>query len=104
AQAIAEGRPEANEIRLVVRGDADRVVVEVRDTGRGIAPGDLPRVLAPSFAARAGLGSGLGLTICRRLVEGLDGAIELESEPDRGTPVRVTPPTASAARDGRAPR
>ena len=67
------------------------VVVTVKDTGCGIAPGDLPRIFGRFFRAGGtrgeGGGSGLGLAIVDNLVKLHKGTVALESEPGRGTPV-----------------
>jgi signal transduction histidine kinase len=69
------------------------VVVEVTDTGVGIPPEHLPRVMDPFFTTKdEGKGTGLGLAICRRIVHGHKGAIHIDSEPGKGTTVRITLP------------
>jgi PAS domain S-box-containing protein len=76
---------------------AGRVTVEIRDTGVGIAPEDLSRVLEPFTQAshtRRGpdTGTGLGLPIVRSLVRLHGGTLEIESAPGRGTVVTVSLP------------
>ncbi|MBQ8954655.1 MAG: sensor histidine kinase, partial [Clostridia bacterium] len=65
----------------------------VRDTGIGIAPEDLPRVFEQSFTGMTGRAdkraSGIGLYLCRRVCDNLGHGIAIESEPGRGTVVRV---------------
>ena len=96
AQAIPEGRAAANEIRLTTRSnDAGLVVVEVRDTGIGIAPDLVSRIFDPFFTTKAQTtGTGLGLAICHRIVKSLGGDISVESELGRGTTFRVSLPRA----------
>ncbi|MER7274352.1 ATP-binding protein [Dactylosporangium sp. NPDC000244] len=72
-------------------------VVEVRDTGCGIAPADLPFVFQRFWRAdpardRETGGSGLGLTIARQIVLDHDGTIEVTSTPGEGSVFRVTFP------------
>jgi signal transduction histidine kinase len=72
--------------------------VEVADTGEGVERGERPRVFEPFFrgghgAARTGEGAGLGLTICRAIVEAHGGEIWL-AESSRGTRVRFSLPRA----------
>ena len=84
-------------IRLVLRTAADRAVLEVIDTGIGIAPENLERVFEPFWQAEPGVaergpGIGLGLALLRRLTWMLGGDVRVESEPGRGSVFRVTIP------------
>ncbi len=93
AQAIEEGRPEKNEIRLRSLLDGDRLAIEVQDTGSGIPPDELARVFDPFFTTKpVGAGTGLGLSICNTIVTGLGGAIEVQSAPGQGSTFRVVLP------------
>ncbi len=73
------------------------------DAGRGIPSADLTRILEPFFRVRAGdgdvAGTGLGLAICKRVIEGMGGAIRIDSPVAgaRGTRVRVTLPVPPSA-------
>ncbi len=74
------------------------VVIEVSDTGSGIRPEHIARVTDPFFTTKEeGKGTGLGLAICRRIAHEHDGKLEIESEVDRGTTVRVVLPIRSRA-------
>ncbi len=99
AQAIPEGHAAEHEIRVVTWTDpAGRAVLEVRDTGSGIAPEIADRIFDPFFTTKpSGVGTGLGLAICRGIVLGLGGEIAAESRPGRGTTMRVVLPAAPAA-------
>jgi signal transduction histidine kinase/uncharacterized membrane-anchored protein YhcB (DUF1043 family) len=70
---------------------ADRVAIEVRDEGMGIAPEDLGRVFDPYFTTRR-TGTGLGLAISRNIIEGLGGTISMSSRKGQGTDVRIELP------------
>ncbi|WP_419191862.1 ATP-binding protein [Engelhardtia mirabilis] len=82
----------------LVPGSDGQVEIEVSDTGRGIAPRDLPRIFdrlyqsADGDAAVQG-GLGLGLNLCRELVKLHGGQIEVESEVGRGSNFRFCLPT-----------
>ncbi|WP_242391964.1 hybrid sensor histidine kinase/response regulator [Anaeromyxobacter oryzisoli] len=103
AQAIREGGVAENEIAIRARRDGARVVVEIRDTGCGIAPEHLQRVFDPFFTTKApGAGIGLGLSICHHIVTGLGGEISVEPAA-RGTLVRVALPAAERAGRSAAP-
>ena len=83
---------EAEPVRLRTRRrGGDRVAIEVRDHGTGIAPEDLSRVFDPYFTTRR-TGTGLGLAISRNIVEGLGGTITVSSQKGRGTEVRIELP------------
>jgi two-component system, LuxR family, sensor kinase FixL len=69
------------------------IVVEVIDTGTGIPPEDLDRVMDPFFTTKPeGQGTGLGLAICRRIVRKHQGTLEIDSREGEGTTVRITLP------------
>lgn len=69
------------------------VAIEVRDTGVGIAADDLPHVTEPFFTTKEeGKGTGLGLPICKRIVQEHQGTFEITSELGHGTKVRVMLP------------
>jgi PAS domain S-box-containing protein len=92
---------DAGEVRLIMRPDANgRVTIEVRDTGRGIAPGHLPYIFEPFWQVDAeqrsrGGGTGLGLSVVRHLVDLLGGKIDVTSEPGVGSSFRVSIPSSS---------
>jgi signal transduction histidine kinase len=66
------------------------VVVEIRDTGAGIAPQNLNRVFDPGFTTKGvKVGTGLGLSIVRRILDEHDGNIEVESRVGEGSTFRV---------------
>ena len=98
AHALPEGKPEHNEVRLVLRrGGEGQVVAEVRDTGCGMAPEVLGRIFDPFFTTKpVGVGTGLGLALCHAFVTSMAGRIEVESQVGKGTTFRVLLPAANA--------
>ncbi len=104
AHAIAEGDAEANEVRVRSWTEHGAALAEVSDTGSGIAPEHLPRLFEPFFTTKDVGSSGLGLAICKKIVEGYGGTIACESEVGRGTRFRIVLPAAATheARAGRA--
>jgi hypothetical protein len=77
------------------RGDGQMVRVEIHDTGHGIPAENLPRIFDPFFTTKAGRkGTGLGLSVTYGIVREHGGVIEVESQPDQGTRVRLEFPVA----------
>ena len=69
------------------------VVIEFADTGLGISPEHLSKVMEPFFTTKEeGKGTGLGLAICRRAVHEHGGTIHITSEVGTGTTVRIALP------------
>lgn len=75
-------------VRVSLSGLEEEAVVTVSDTGRGISPENLPNIFRPFYTTK-GSGTGLGLSLARRIVEGHHGRIEVESEVGIGTEFRV---------------
>jgi len=99
AQAIEEGAAERNEISIATRATEEEVLVEVSDTGAGIAPENLERLFDPFFTTKSSSGgSGLGLSICYNIVTAYGGRIEVESKPGMGSRFTVRLPIARAPR------
>jgi signal transduction histidine kinase len=81
--------------RIVVaaeRDSGDRVAFEVRDSGPGIPPAQLPRVFDRFQKSPRSRGAGLGLAIARSLVEAHGGTIKVDSPPGGGTTIRFDLP------------
>jgi len=84
--AIDEGNVRNNQITVRSWAEAGAACVEISDTGRGIPTEDLERIFEPFFTTKsAGLGSGLGLSICRNIMAELDGSLAVQSEVGKGT-------------------
>ncbi|HSW44947.1 MAG TPA: ATP-binding protein [Phycisphaerae bacterium] len=83
--------------RLVVRcrsaDDGRLAILEMSDTGHGIAPEHLPHVFEPFYTTK-GKGTGLGLSVVARIIEAHGGSIDVTSEPGCGTLFRIELPGA----------
>src|SRR5205823_4701514 len=99
-----DAMPDGGTIELIAREEAHAAVVEVVDSGTGMPPEVRARAFEPFFTTKGELGTGLGLAQVRAAVEQHGGAIELESEPGRGTTFRLRmPPEAPAPASVEAP-
>jgi two-component system phosphate regulon sensor histidine kinase PhoR len=76
----------------IARVDAEHWLLQVTDTGRGIAPDDQARLFEPFYRAGPQAGAGLGLSIVSHLVTLMNGKIDVSSAIDRGTRLRVVLP------------
>ena len=80
-------------LSITSRVDDACAVIDVADTGTGIASENLPRIYDPFFTTKGvGQGTGLGLSIAYGVIKDHSGSIECESGPDTGTRFRVNLP------------
>lgn len=82
--------------KLVTKAYAvdDLVKIEIRDTGAGISPEDIPRIFDPFFTTKeVGRGTGLGLSVTYGIIQKHRGSIEVHSEKGVGTTFTVTLPS-----------
>ncbi|MHC4697609.1 MAG: sensor histidine kinase [Planctomycetota bacterium] len=96
-------------LSIEAEGAGDEVVIQVKDTGKGI-PGDiLPYVFDPLQTSKPANGNGLqrcaglGLTLCRDLTEENGGSIRVTSEPGKGTTFTIRLPATEPAKPQEAP-
>jgi two-component system nitrogen regulation sensor histidine kinase NtrY len=82
---------DAGEIRVSARRAPHRVVIEVADTGRGVADSDKDKLFLPYFSTK-GRGTGLGLAIVHRIVRDHDGQIHVHDNQPRGTRFEIELP------------
>ncbi len=82
-----------------VNGEQPVVRVEVEDTGEGIAPEMLGHIFDPMFTTkRMGTGAGLGLAICKQIIQQHGGTIEVSSRVHEGARFTITLPVDCRAR------
>jgi len=89
--------PAGGSVDVRIRAGA-AILLEVRDTGRGIDPSDLPHLFerfwrGDTSRARSTGGAGLGLSICKAIVDSCGGEIRVQSQPGAGTCVTVRLPS-----------
>jgi signal transduction histidine kinase len=89
-QATREG----GRIRIGVSRRGARVLLEIEDDGAGIHPEHLSQIWEPFFSTKGDAGTGLGLGICRRIVEEHGGQITVQSQPGKGATFTVELPAS----------
>ena len=86
-QAVEDG----GSIGVALHRDSSGCVIEINDNGRGIPDKEIKEVVKPFYTNKAD-GSGLGLSIVKTIMEEHDGELEIDSEPGRGTKVKLVFP------------
>lgn len=83
------------QVTLSTGVEGPEVYIRVRDTGRGIAAEVMPHITEPFFTTKGEHGSGLGLSVARKVVSSHEGRLEFASVPDAGTTVTIHLPVGS---------
>ncbi len=90
-----EAMPQGGKLTVSAAVQEGQLVLSVTDTGQGIAPEHLKSLFTPFFSTKEG-GTGLGLTICRNLIDQHQGKIDITSEVNRGTTCTIRLPLQPA--------
>ncbi len=91
-----EAIPGQGDISIRTRHDGGMVFVHIIDTGRGIPSEDLEKIFDPGSTTKGrGIGTGMGLPICRRIMESNGGEIRVESKLGKGTALTLQLPLRS---------
>ncbi|OPZ15983.1 MAG: Sensor protein ZraS [candidate division BRC1 bacterium ADurb.BinA364] len=83
-----EATDSGGRIEIETRARKNQLVVSIADTGKGIPPEVLHRVFDPFFTTKQG-GTGLGLSLSRRIIEQFGGTIDIRSQAGRGATVEI---------------
>ena len=98
AEEALAGYPGERRIHLATRAAVDGIDIEVGDSGPGITPHHLTRILDPMFTTRTAAGNrGLGLTIAHAIVRDHGGMLAVKSQPGEGAIFTLSLPLLSAA-------
>ena len=91
-----DATPAGGRVSLIARREGAGHAIEVRDTGRGIEPAELPKIFDLYYTTKPD-GTGIGLAVTQQIVTGHGGTIEVDSKPGAGTVMTVRLP---AGKDG----
>jgi signal transduction histidine kinase len=83
-----------NIVIRIVNDEGGRTLIEVSDTGRGIAPDDISKVFEPYYSTKE-TGTGLGLAIVRKVIEDHGGTVSVRSKLGGGTTFTILLPPKS---------
>ncbi|MBL8833144.1 MAG: PAS-domain containing protein [Rhodospirillales bacterium] len=100
AQQALSDRPSPRILRISAAATVDRrhVLIEIADNGAGVPEEIRERIFEPFFTTKpVGLGTGVGLSVCRGIVEGHDGTISVGVAPEGGALFSVRLPVGGAA-------
>ncbi|HKR00412.1 MAG TPA: response regulator [Pyrinomonadaceae bacterium] len=96
-----DAMPEGGRLTLRGRDENDHVLLEVSDTGVGIAPENLTKIFDPFFTTKEiGRGTGLGLAVCYGIVTEHGGRLDVQSVVGAGTTFTISLPAANPNMDG----
>jgi len=96
-----QAMPDGGMLRVRGRAEGTELVLEVADTGCGIASERLADIFSPYFTTK-GQGTGLGLATVHKIIEAHGGSISVTSEPGQGAVFRILLPVGEAGQQGAA--
>jgi signal transduction histidine kinase len=91
ARNAVEAMPKGGELKIHSTKNDKNMTIKFEDTGVGMSKKDLKRIFEPLFTTKP-RGVGLGLKICKRIIEAHKGKIEVESMKGKGSTFKVTLP------------
>ncbi|MNW05388.1 Sporulation kinase E [compost metagenome] len=86
-----EAMPDGGKLTVIVESTQPYIRIRITDTGCGIESQDLKMIGEPFFTTKES-GNGLGIMICRQIVDNHKGRFNIESEPGQGTTVEIILP------------
>jgi len=86
-----EAMKEKGIITIMLEVVENKAQLSISDTGQGISPKQMKRIFNPFYTSKE-TGTGLGLVICKRIIESNDGHIEIKSKLNKGTIVIIQLP------------
>ncbi len=100
--AEATASPEG-QVEVTASQEESHVLIRIRDNGCGIPEEYLPRIWEPFFTTKGQAGTGLGLDLCRQIVEAHGGTLTVESRVGQGTTFTVRLPGATESQESAKP-
>jgi signal transduction histidine kinase len=96
AEALSSMPPNApRAIWVRASAEDDRITLSIKDSGPGIKPENIKRLFEPYFTTKGAHGTGMGLFLCRQIVEAHGGKIEVRTESGKGAELVIRMPSGS---------
>ncbi len=93
ATNAVDAMPDGGKLTITTKRNGRTVLVEVSDTGSGIAPENVPKIFEPFFTTKeVGKGTGLGLAVCYGILTEHGGNLDVQSTPGVGTTFTISLP------------
>lgn len=86
-----QAMPNGGKLRIILEKQADSCIITIEDNGIGMPKEYLKQVFDPFFSMKKD-GTGLGLTVCKRIIDSFDGEISIQSTPNEGTRFEIKLP------------
>jgi two-component system, NtrC family, sensor kinase len=103
ATNAVDAMPLGGTLTISARHEGEKVLVEVSDTGVGIAPENIAKIFEPFFTTKeVGRGTGLGLAVCYGILTEHGGSLDVQSTPGVGTTFTITLPVAKEIGESKA--
>jgi signal transduction histidine kinase len=90
--------PKGGKLTIEAQDGADNVVIRIRDTGCGMEQAEIAKAFEPFFSTKRknnsaeGSGAGLGLALCKKVIDAHNGSITVDSLPNRGATFTISLP------------
>jgi len=96
ATNAVDAMPSGGVLTISSRREGNTLLVEVSDTGVGIAPENIAKIFEPFFTTKeVGKGTGLGLAVCYGILTEHGGSLDVQSAPEVGTTFTISLPAAN---------
>jgi PAS domain S-box-containing protein len=103
-EALPQGDPEDQFINVKTKHEGDCIILEIADSGKGISRQALPLIIEPYYTTKGPEhGTGLGLVMCREVVQRHRGQMCIQTKEGEGTTVRIALPINPLKTDGLTP-
>ena len=100
ASNAVDAMPNGGQLTITTKRNGKSVLIEVTDTGFGIAPENVAKIFEPFFTTKeVGKGTGLGLAVCYGILTEHGGSLDVQSTPGVGTTFTISLPSISGAGD-----